>query len=72
MQRNSRPFHCVPKTVNTDEYKAVLVKWKKVKNARMYQTVVRSTGKEWIKVKTVKKTAKNKKKYTKKKYKLVE
>ena len=42
------------------------IRWKKAKKAKKYQIAIRSATKEWVKVKTVKKTAKNKRKYTKK------
>ncbi len=53
-------------SVPTDETKVVLVKWTRVKGVKKYQVGARSPQKVWYKVKTVKKTAKNKKKYTRK------
>ena len=59
-------------TTAADDYKLVDVSWGKAKNAKMYELAIRSTDKQWVKVKTVKKNAKNKKKYTKKnKYRVV-
>lgn len=55
-----------------DDGPAVDIRWKKAKNAKKYQVAILSTTKKWVKVTTVKKSAKNKKKYTKKgKYKVV-
>ena len=55
-----------------DTNTVLVVKWKKAKRAKKYQVAVRSAEKKWVKVKTVKKTAGNKKKYTKKnKYRVV-
>ncbi len=43
----------------------VIISWKKAKNAKKYQIAERSANKVWIKYKSVKKSKKNKKKYTK-------
>ena len=53
----------------SDDDKIIVVKWEKAKNAKKYQVALRD--KKWVKVKTVKKTEANKKKFTKKnKYKV--
>lgn len=50
----------------------VTIKWKKARNAKKYEIAKRFDKKSWVKYKTVKKTRKNKKKYTKaNKYKVV-
>ena len=52
-----------------DDDKIIVVKWGKAKNAQKYQVAL--YGKTWVKIKTVKKTEANKKKFTKKnKYKV--
>lgn len=59
-------------TTVADDYKIVVVKWSKAKGAKKYEAAIRSTDKKWVKIKTVKKNAKNRKKYTKpNKYKVV-
>ncbi|MBQ6314347.1 MAG: hypothetical protein IJI11_01945 [Mogibacterium sp.] len=60
-----------PTSIN-DADKVVVVTWAKAKNAKKYQVAIRSDEPQWVKVKTVKKTKKNKKKYSKPdKYKVV-
>ena len=51
-------------TVNI-ESKAITLKWTPSKNAKSYQVAIRSQNKSWMYLKKVKKTDKNKKKYTK-------
>ena len=43
----------------------IAISWSKAKNAKKYEIAQRFDGKSWVKYKTVKKTKKNKKKYTK-------
>ena len=43
----------------------ITISWKKAKRAKKYEIQQMSTDREWVKYKTVKKTKKNKKKYTK-------
>ena len=55
-----------------DDYNIISIKWKKAKNAKKYQVAIRSEKKKWVKLKVVKKSKANKRKYTKKnKYKVV-
>ena len=44
---------------------SITITWKKAKNAKKYEVAERLNKKIWVKYKTVKKTKKNKKKYTK-------
>ena len=44
---------------------SVTITWSKAKRAKKYEVAERTTQKTWVKYKTVKKTKKNKKKYTK-------
>ena len=44
---------------------SVTLRWKKARNAVKYQVAVRSSRKGWVKYKTVSRTKKNKKRYTK-------
>lgn len=45
--------------------RSITITWKKAKNAKKYEVAERLNKKTWVKYKTVKKTRKNKKKYTK-------
>lgn len=56
-----------PKIISaTTSYNTATIKWGKAKGAKKYQVSIQSAKKKWVKYKTVKKNAKNKKKYTKK------
>ncbi|MBQ6314348.1 MAG: hypothetical protein IJI11_01950 [Mogibacterium sp.] len=55
----------VETTTIYDDFKVVVVSWAKAKRAKKYQVAIRSMDPKWVKIKTVKKTKKNKKKYTK-------
>ena len=44
---------------------SITITWKKAKNAKRYEIAERANKMSWVKFKTVKKTRKNKKKYTK-------
>ena len=62
----------VPKiTSATVSKNTVTIKWSKARDAKTYQVGFQSAKKKWVKIKTVTKSSKNKKKYTvKNKYKV--